>query len=104
MAKSRYYKNNPDAYDYDSRISIDMGQAGIGQIDFMLEEVHKKIENYEESIEEILTMALNVEEANEIIDKEIEGLTKLIDNLREYDKKLNTVGKQAKELCDLLCL
>lgn len=104
MAKSNYYKKHPDSYEYDARMSIAMGQAGLGQLDLMLDEVHKKIENYEESIEEILTMALNVEEANEIIDKEIDGLKKLIDNLREYDKKLNKVGQQAKELCDLLCL
>ena len=74
----------------------------INAIDYVVAEVSDKIAGCEESAEEILTAAINVEHSSEILDAEVESLKRLIDNLRKYNKKLDEVRKHLKEADSLI--
>lgn len=93
---------SPDDY-VDNRLEImDNPNFDISAIDVMLEDVANKITGYEETAEEIITAALNVEQSNELLDKEIESMKKLVDNLRRYNKKLDELRKQVRHVSDLV--
>lgn len=71
-------------------------------VSVVIDGISSRISDYEETAEEILTAAINVEHSNELLDAEVEALKKLIDNLRSYDKKLNDVRKHVKEVSKYL--
>lgn len=87
----------------DNRLEImENPNFDLSVIDTMLDEVSNKITGYEETAEEIITTALNVEQSNELIDMEIESMKKLVDNLRRYNKKLDELRKQVRQVSDLV--
>lgn len=93
---------SPDDYVNNRLEIIDNPNFDISAIDVMLEDVANKITGYEETAEEIITTALNVEQSNELLDKEIESMKKLVDNLRRYNKKLDELRKQVRQVSDLV--
>ena len=67
----------------DNRLEImDNPNFDISAIDVMLEDVANKITGYEETAEEIITAALNVEQSNELLDKEIPRLRDKIQSVQ----------------------
>ena len=63
--------------------------------------VHDEITKYTDYAEDIITAALNAEQANEMLDKEIASMKKLVDELRSYEKKLDKLVETFKELEEL---
>ena len=87
----------------DERLAlIQDGVFDVESIDGMMEDVQDRVSAYEEQLEEIITTAMNVNVVNETIKKEIDELTKLVDNLRGYEKLISQLRKKVREVSDFL--
>lgn len=87
----------------DERLAlIQDGVFDVESIDGMMEDVQDRVSAYEEQLEEIITTAMNVNVVNETIKKEIDELTKLVDNLRGYEKLIDQLRKKVREVSDFL--